>query len=115
MATTNVPDRNGDSVRSSTGQATPYMFPIIDDMHDQAIAGMSPVSGLMHGDPDCNSDWEVTAINPTWKENVRIDGGMNTTLGSWPVQNYGNDPRQLSASGDGPRDWTGHEAGDLPG
>lgn len=81
------PERNGDSVHSSTSQSGAPMAMPLDDMHTGNIAGHSPVDG-MHG-----SEWDDSLKDVG---EVGIGMGVVTTLGAWPIQGYGNNPRQRS-------------------
>lgn len=108
--TRDVPNRNGDGVHGNDGATTASVFAPLDDMHDGNIRGMSPVSGLMPGDAECNSDWEATTVKPMDTVSVS-SGGQATGIGTWPIQNYGNSPRQASASGAPVKAWDGSTPG----
>lgn len=86
---TTRPDRNGDAVKSTTGQETAPMVAPRDREFMGNIRGQSPVSGL-----DSDSDWENCLMDIG--ETVSTGSGVDTTIGRWPIQNYGNAPKQRS-------------------
>lgn len=111
--TRDLPNRDGDGVKSNTGNTTAPEFGVLDGMYTDNIRGQSPVSGLMSGDPVCDSDWETTSIHPSSLSNVGVGSGLDTTLGAWPIREYGNNPRQKANRGEGPADWTGSHPGSV--
>lgn len=105
MAETSV--QNGhQAVTSRTGSSPAPVSSPLDDMFTGNIRGQSPVDGL-----EGKVDWEDSSLNTASTKPVSTGSGDSGTLGPWPIQNYGNNPKQKNASGPGPATFMGHHPG----
>ena len=100
------PGEDAQKTSTSDGEQAAYVAQPLDREFTDNVRGPAPVDGL-----NMTPDWEKSSIHPSWKDNVSIGSGDTSTLGKWPIQNYGNSPKQMSASGPGPADWTGNHPG----